>query len=153
MFYFTAALVGMVLGGIQALSRATYSKLLLRQNADQDLTSYFSLYDVLYKLSIVSGTLIFGVVYQLTGQYEVFCAGPGLSLFKQYIFIAKVNITAKDQNVKCVKREIRPKTLLFACFSTHPNMDLTWFDHLFFFLLESSSLPWPSCLRTGCRRR
>ena len=39
MFYFTAALVGMVLGGIQALSRATYSKLLLRQNADQDLTS------------------------------------------------------------------------------------------------------------------
>jgi len=99
MFYFTAALVGMVLGGIQALSRATYSKLLLRQNADQDLTSYFSLYDVLYKLSIVSGTLIFGVVYQLTGNMRYSVLALAFLFLSSIFFIAKVNITAKDQNV------------------------------------------------------
>ena len=99
MFYFTAALVGMVLGGIQALSRATYSKLLLRQNADQDLTSYFSLYDVLYKLSIVSGTLIFGVVYQLTGNMRYSVLALAFLFLSSIFFIAKVNVTAKDQNV------------------------------------------------------
>lgn len=93
MFYFTAGLVGMVLGGIQALSRATYSKLLLRQNADRDITSYFSLYDVLYKLSIVSGTLIFGLVYQLTGnmRYSVLVLAALFLASIYFIFGIKVD--------------------------------------------------------------
>lgn len=66
MFYILAASVGMVVGGIQALSRASYSKLLER--GEEDLTSFFSLYDVLYKLSIVVGTFLFGLVNQLTNN-------------------------------------------------------------------------------------
>ena len=98
MFYFTAGLVGMVLGGIQALSRATYSKLLLRQNAESDITSYFSLYDVLYKLSIVGGTLLFGIVYQMTGNMRNSVLVLAFLFLSSIFFIAKVNVGTKDNN-------------------------------------------------------
>lgn len=64
-FYIVVAFIGLVMGGIQSLSRSTYAKLL---PTDTDATaSYFSFYDVLEKLAIVSGTLVFGFVDQLTG--------------------------------------------------------------------------------------
>lgn len=65
-FYFMAGTVGLVVGGVQAISRSTYSKMLI--NKEEDVTSYFSFYDVLYKLSIVSGTFFFGLVDTLTGN-------------------------------------------------------------------------------------
>jgi MFS transporter, UMF1 family len=65
-FYGVAAWVGMVMGGIQALSRATYAKL-LPQSMSNETTSFFSFYDVLEKASIVLGTLTFGIVEQLSG--------------------------------------------------------------------------------------
>ncbi len=63
-FYIVAAFVGLVLGGIQSMSRSTYSKL-LDENED-DLTCYFSFYDVLYKLSVVFGTGLFALLEILT---------------------------------------------------------------------------------------
>jgi UMF1 family MFS transporter len=63
-FYIVAALVGFVMGGIQALSRSTYSKFL---PAGDDHTSWFSFYDVLEKLGMILGTLSFGIISQLTG--------------------------------------------------------------------------------------
>ena len=62
-FYITAGLVGMVMGGIQALSRSTYSKYLPET---KDTTSYFSFYDVSEKIGIVIGMLIYGFIDQLT---------------------------------------------------------------------------------------
>ncbi len=64
-FYITAGLVGMVMGGIQALSRSTYSKLLPETT---DTASYFSFYDVAEKIGIVIGMLIYGIIDQLTGS-------------------------------------------------------------------------------------
>ncbi len=64
-FYALAAVVGLVMGGIQALSRATYSKLLPETT---DHASYFSFYDVTEKISIVLGTAAYGLVEQLTGS-------------------------------------------------------------------------------------
>jgi UMF1 family MFS transporter len=64
-FYLTAAFVGMVMGGIQSLSRSTYSKLLPPTN---DHASYFSFYDVCDKVGTVLGTFIFGFVNELTGS-------------------------------------------------------------------------------------
>jgi UMF1 family MFS transporter len=52
-FYAVAFLVGMVMGGIQSLSRSTYSKLLPETH---DTASYFSLYDVCEKIGLVLGT-------------------------------------------------------------------------------------------------
>ena len=64
-FYATAGFVGMVMGGIQALSRSTYSKFL---PATKDTASYFSFYDVSEKIGIVIGMLIYGIIDQLTGS-------------------------------------------------------------------------------------
>jgi UMF1 family MFS transporter len=64
-FYVTAGVVGLVMGGIQALSRSTYSKFLPQTT---DTTSYFSFYDVAEKIGIVIGMLIYGVIDQVTGS-------------------------------------------------------------------------------------
>lgn len=56
-FYFLASGVGLVMGGVQSLSRSTYSKLLPET---QDHASYFSFYDVTEKIGIVFGTFFFG---------------------------------------------------------------------------------------------
>lgn len=65
-FYFLAAMVGMVLGGIQSQSRSAYSKII--DSEKKDLTSYFSFYDIVLKLSIVVGTFAFGIVNEITGD-------------------------------------------------------------------------------------
>jgi UMF1 family MFS transporter len=65
-FYALAAVVGLVMGGIQALSRSTYAKLIPADTPDT--ASYFSFYDVTEKVSIVLGTAAFGLVQQLTGS-------------------------------------------------------------------------------------
>jgi MFS transporter, UMF1 family len=65
-FYGLAFVVGMIMGGIQSLSRATYSKLIPSDTVDH--ASYFSFYDVAYNLSIVVGTFVFGLVNQITND-------------------------------------------------------------------------------------
>jgi UMF1 family MFS transporter len=53
------------MGGIQALSRSTYSKLLPET---EDHTSFFSFYDVSEKIAIVLGTFAYGFIEGLTGD-------------------------------------------------------------------------------------
>lgn len=65
-FYFAAASVGLVMGGIQSLSRSTYS-LLLPENT-KDTASYFSFYDVSEKIGIVLGMFLYGFIAQITGS-------------------------------------------------------------------------------------
>ncbi|MGZ3758202.1 MAG: MFS transporter, partial [Mucilaginibacter sp.] len=65
-FYFLAAIVGLIMGGIQSLSRSTYSKY-LPQNIP-DTASFFSFYDVTEKLAIVGGMFSFGFIEELTGD-------------------------------------------------------------------------------------
>ena len=63
-FYVMAALVGLVMGGIQSLSRSTYSKLLPET---QDTASFFSFYDVSEKIGIVIGMMLYGIIDQMYG--------------------------------------------------------------------------------------
>lgn len=65
-FYVAAILVGVVMGGVQSLSRSTYSKY-IPQNIP-DTASYFSFYDVTEKLSIVVGLFTFGFVEAMTHE-------------------------------------------------------------------------------------
>jgi len=58
-FYVAAGFVGLVMGGVQALARSTYSKFLPNT---KDTTSYFSFFDVAEKIGIVIGMLIFAIV-------------------------------------------------------------------------------------------
>jgi UMF1 family MFS transporter len=64
-FYVMASLAGLVMGGIQALSRSTYSKLLPET---EDSTSFFSFYDVAEKIGIVIGMMVYGIIDQITGS-------------------------------------------------------------------------------------
>jgi len=64
-FFILAFFVGLVLGGIQSSSRASYTKLIAEEN---EYNSYFSFYDLLYYVSIVFGTFAFGLVDQLTNN-------------------------------------------------------------------------------------
>jgi UMF1 family MFS transporter len=63
-FYCLAATVGLVMGGIQSLSRSTYSKLMPET---KDTASYFSFYDVCDKVSTVIGTATFALVTEGLG--------------------------------------------------------------------------------------
>ena len=64
-FYITAGFVGLVMGGIQALARSTYSKFLPETD---DTASFFSFYDVTEKIGIVIGMSIYGIIDQVTGS-------------------------------------------------------------------------------------
>lgn len=63
-FYVLAFFVGMVMGGMQALSRSTYSKLIPET---RDTASFFSFFAIIDKIAIVFGTLTFGLVSNAIG--------------------------------------------------------------------------------------
>ncbi|MFY7964136.1 MAG: MFS transporter [Chitinophagaceae bacterium] len=64
-FYILATLVGFIMGGIQSLSRSTYSKLMPET---RDTTSFFSFFDVTEKIAIVIGMFSFGFINEITGS-------------------------------------------------------------------------------------
>jgi MFS transporter, UMF1 family len=64
-FYVLATVVGFIMGGIQSLSRSTYSKLM---PVTKDTASFFSFYDVTEKISIVIGMFSFGLITEITGS-------------------------------------------------------------------------------------
>ena len=84
-FLILAVLVGTAQGGIQALSRSFYGKLVPAEQASE----YFGFFDVFGKFSAVIGPTLFGIVAQLTGvtNYGVlavmlmFIVGGGIFAF------------------------------------------------------------------------
>jgi UMF1 family MFS transporter len=81
-FYILAFVIGMIMGGIQSLSRATYSKLIPDDTIDH--TSYFSFYDVTYNVSIVVGVFSYGFIDHMTGDMRY------SALFLTLYFVAGV---------------------------------------------------------------
>ena len=59
-FYILAALMGSAMGGLQSISRSTYS-LLLKNETEH--ASFFSFYDVLEKAAILIGTSVISIIY------------------------------------------------------------------------------------------
>lgn len=90
-FYGLAIAVGLVMGGIQSLSRSTYSKLM---PDTKDTSSYFSYYDFTEKLAIVIGMFSFGLIEEATGSMK----NSVLSLIVFFVFGLLWLIRA--QNVK-----------------------------------------------------
>ncbi len=93
-FYGLGALIGLVMGAIQSLSRSTYSKLLPETT---DHATYFSFYDVTEKIAIVFGMLVFGFLISVTGsmQWSV--------LFLAIFFIASFVLLTLVKKTKYVK--------------------------------------------------
>ena len=67
-FYIAAFFVGLVMGGIQSLSRSTYSKFI--PDGTNDTTSFFSFYDVAEKIGIVIGMFTYGFIADVTGKIQ-----------------------------------------------------------------------------------
>lgn len=65
-FYIIAATVGLVMGGVQSMSRSTYSKLIPANEGNT--ASYFSFFDVLEKTASSVGLLSFGLISDYTGS-------------------------------------------------------------------------------------
>jgi len=65
-FLALAVLIGIVLGGTQALSRSLYSQMIPRGREAE----YFSLYQACERGTSWLGTLVFGLVYQVSGSYR-----------------------------------------------------------------------------------
>lgn len=96
-FYILAFVVGLVMGGIQSLSRATYSKLIPKNATDH--ASYFSFYDVTYNLSIVFGTFSYGFINQITGSMRY--SALALALFFLIGLVALTMVKSREiQNVR-----------------------------------------------------
>jgi UMF1 family MFS transporter len=66
LFLALAVAIGIVLGGTQALSRSFFSLLIPRGREGE----YFSLYNAAERGTSWFGTLLFGVVFQLSGSYR-----------------------------------------------------------------------------------
>ena len=83
-FYILAATVGLVMGGVQAIARSTYSKFLPET---KDHASYFSFYDVTEKLGIVLGTFFFGMIEALTGDLRFSVISIGVFFLVGFILL------------------------------------------------------------------
>ncbi len=92
-FYITAAVVGLVMGGIQSISRSTYSKMLPET---EDHATYFSYYDVTDKICIVCGMALFGFIEQFSESMR----NPILALILFFIvgFVLLLRIPKKTNN-------------------------------------------------------
>jgi MFS transporter, UMF1 family len=97
-FYAIATVVGLVMGGIQSLSRATYSKLIPENTIDH--TSYFSFYDVTYNLSLVFGTFSYGLINQLTGSMRY----SALALALYFIIGMLILINVRSKSIQAKKK-------------------------------------------------
>jgi UMF1 family MFS transporter len=68
-FYAVAAAVGLVMGGSQSLLRSTFTHYL--PGNEHGKSVLYGLYDLLEKFSIVLGTLVFGLLNQITGSMRI----------------------------------------------------------------------------------
>ncbi|HWQ30788.1 MAG TPA: MFS transporter [Negativicutes bacterium] len=84
-FWILAILVATSQGGIQALSRSCFSKMIPRENSNE----FFGFYDIFGKFAAIMGPALYGFFSQITGQSRygvlsvmlLFLAGGGIFAF------------------------------------------------------------------------
>jgi UMF1 family MFS transporter len=89
-FFALAFVVGMIMGGIQALSRATFSKLIPVDTEDH--ASFFSFYDVTFNVSIVLGTIAYGTIEYITGSMRFSALGLGVLFLLGLLILKSVKV-------------------------------------------------------------
>jgi MFS transporter, UMF1 family len=96
-FYFIAGFVGLVMGGIQSLSRSTYSKFIPENTSDT--ASFFSFYDISEKMGIVIGMMSYGLIEQLTGSMRNSIVSLVLFFTVGLLLLLRVPKEEKNQNL------------------------------------------------------
>lgn len=89
-FYTLAAFLGFVMGGIQSMSRSTYSKLIPEDT--KDTASFFSFYDITEKLAIVIGSLSYGFIDQILGSMRYSMVFMSLFFIVGFILLQRANL-------------------------------------------------------------
>lgn len=89
-FFILAFVVGLIMGGIQSLSRSTYSKFIPADTNDH--TSYFSFYDVTEKISLVMGTLAYGLIDHITGSMRLSSLSLAVFFLVGFVILSRVRI-------------------------------------------------------------
>ncbi|HEY8387823.1 MAG TPA: MFS transporter [Parasegetibacter sp.] len=106
LFYALAMAVGLVMGGIQSLSRSTYAKLMPET---KDTASFFSYYDLTEKVAIVIGMFTFGFIEELTHDH----GGMKNSVLSLIVFFALglvwlISALRKEKMVQPISRHSFP---------------------------------------------
>lgn len=96
-FYLTAVLVGFVMGGTQSLSRSTYSKML---PPTEDSASYFSFFDVMEKVGLIFGPLMFGVLEGVFGNMRMSVLMLMVFFIVGYFLLMKTRDIEKKSDVQ-----------------------------------------------------
>jgi len=89
-FYALAVTIGLVLGGIQSLSRALYARLVPRSKAAE----FFGFYNMLGKFSAVIGPIMMGWVSVATGNPRYSILSIILLFVIGLVFLARVDVAA-----------------------------------------------------------
>lgn len=85
-FWILAVMVGLFQGGIQALSRSEFGKLVPKENANE----YFGFFDIFGKYAAVMGTFLVSVITQITGQSSLGVLSLVILFVVGFIFMTKV---------------------------------------------------------------
>ncbi len=96
-FYLIAGFVGLVLGGIQSMSRSTYSKMLDKN--ETDLACYYSFYDVLFKLSVVFGTALFAILEIVFDDMRISVFGLAVLFIIGFVILSTVTIKSESNAI------------------------------------------------------
>jgi UMF1 family MFS transporter len=103
-FYMIAFVVGLVMGGIQSLSRSTYSKLLPET---KDHASYFSFYDVCDKIGIVLGTAMYGLIESFTGNMRNSIIGLISFFLIGYLLLIRIPVKRKKWKLGNINMQVQ----------------------------------------------
>lgn len=87
-FLALATLIGLVLGGTQALSRSLYSQLVPRGREAE----YFSLYQAAERGTSWVGTLLFGFLFQMSGSYRTAIVALVVFFVVGGVLLARVDV-------------------------------------------------------------
>lgn len=93
-FFALAAMVGLVMGGIQSQARSTYSKMIPENSPDT--SSYFSFYDITEKAAIVFGMFSFGFLEQVTKSMRNSTLFLGILFLLSLIIVLMSNFKVKS---------------------------------------------------------
>ena len=87
-FFAVAAVIAVVLGGSQALSRSLFSLMIPKGQE----TEYFSLYEISERGTSWMGPLVFGLAIQWTGSYRLAVLSVGIFFIAGLILLPLVNV-------------------------------------------------------------
>jgi UMF1 family MFS transporter len=95
-FYVAAFFIGIVMGGIQSLSRSTYAKMMPRTQHD---AGYFSFYDASEKVAMMLGLIMFGTLDHITGSMRNSIIAVGIWFVIGFLLLLIVNRMSSKMRV------------------------------------------------------